>query len=111
MLFIGPLVKYAAFNGRATRAEFWTYSLLQFVVAVILWTLAFAAGIFGWVLLVIWGLATFIPTLAVSWRRLHDTGRSGAWWLLSFVPFGGIVLIIFYLIGSDGDNQYGPAPG
>ena len=54
----------------------------------------------------------FIPGITVAVRRLHDTGRTGWWLLLSFVPFfGPIILLIFYLIDSDpGDNEYGPNP-
>jgi uncharacterized membrane protein YhaH (DUF805 family) len=55
-------------------------------------------------------LAVLLPSLAVLVRRLHDTGRSGWWILISFVPFGGIVLLIFTLMGSDGPNDYGPEP-
>jgi len=57
------------------------------------------------------GLALIIPSLAVTVRRLHDTGRSGWWWLISIVPFGSIVLFVFTVLDSQpGDNQWGPNP-
>jgi uncharacterized membrane protein YhaH (DUF805 family) len=56
-------------------------------------------------------LALIIPSLAVTVRRLHDAGHSGWWWLITFIPFGGIVLLIFALQDSQpGDNQWGPNP-
>ena len=60
----------------------------------------------------LWSLAVFIPSLAVSVRRLHDIGRSGWWLLLSLIPLvGAIILIIWYCTDSQpGANQYGPNP-
>jgi uncharacterized membrane protein YhaH (DUF805 family) len=57
-------------------------------------------------------LATLLPTLAVVIRRLHDTNKSGWWWLITFVPFvGGLVLLMFECLpGDQGPNQYGPDP-
>ena len=60
----------------------------------------------------VFSLATLIPTLAVSVRRLHDTGRSGWWLLLSLIPLiGAIVLLVFFVQDSAaGDNAHGPNP-
>ena len=60
----------------------------------------------------LYSLAVLIPGFAVLFRRLHDTGRSGWWWLLAFIPIiGWIVLIVFCCLDSQpGDNQYGPNP-
>ncbi len=64
------------------------------------------------ILSALFGLAVLIPSLSVSVRRLHDTSRTGWWLLIAFVPLiGAIVLIIFYVMESHGDNEYGPAPG
>ena len=58
-----------------------------------------------------YGLATLVPGLAVSVRRLHDTNKSGWWLLLCLVPFGGLIVLIFECLESDpGDNQFGPNP-
>jgi uncharacterized membrane protein YhaH (DUF805 family) len=65
----------------------------------------------GEILTGVYLLAILVPFLAVTFRRLHDTGRSGVWILLCFVPFGAIFLIIFLATGSDRDtNEYGPDP-
>lgn len=72
-------------------------------------------GTGGWIafgLLMVWALITFIPTLAVSIRRLHDQDKSGWFYLINFVPFvGGIIMIVFYLLeGTRGPNRFGPDP-
>lgn len=119
---------YTNFQGRARRSELWLYNL----VVQILLTLAIFVflGAFLWsyslgdassraavpmivviLLMLIFLLAFLCPSLAVSVRRLHDTGRSGLWMLLAFVPFGS--LVVFYFLILDGDvhpNCYGEDP-
>ena len=52
-----------------------------------------------------------IPNLAVAVRRLHDTGRSGWWLLIGLIPIiGFFVLLYFFVLDSENDNQYGPYP-
>jgi uncharacterized membrane protein YhaH (DUF805 family) len=67
----------------------------------------FLSGILG-----LYGLAVFIPSLAVGVRRLHDTGRSGWWLLISLVPIIGIIVLIVFLVqdSQNGTNQYGENP-
>jgi uncharacterized membrane protein YhaH (DUF805 family) len=72
-------------------------------------------GAGGWIvlsLMMLYTLLTFIPTLAVTIRRLHDTNKSGWFYLLNFVPLvGPIILLVFYLTeGTRGPNEYGPDP-
>jgi uncharacterized membrane protein YhaH (DUF805 family) len=68
------------------------------------------AGLLGFALVAAF-VALLIPSSAVMVRRLHDTGRSGAWWLISFIPFSGIVLLVFTLLrGDPWSNRYGPPP-
>ncbi len=103
--------KYADFSGRARRSEYWFWTLaliLAYIAGVILAAVA-KPFIF---LLVIAYLAVLVPSLAVSVRRLHDTGKSGWFVLFGLVPFvGGIVLLVFTVMDSTpGDNQYGPNP-
>lgn len=111
--------KYATFSGRASRSEYWWWWLVSLVVSGLLQVLALATGgiqtmpdgsatvgngigLFFFVLLVVWGLAVFIPGLALLVRRLHDSNRSGFWVFIVFVPFvGGIVLLVFVLLGSN----------
>ncbi len=109
--FITVLKKYAVFEGRARRKEYWYFILVYVLVAIVLSFLdsAFATrGLLGAVL----GLALLVPTVAVGVRRLHDTDRSGWWVLIGLIPFiGAIVLIIFFVIDSQpGANRFGPNP-
>ena len=105
------LGKYADFSGRARRSEYWFWTLavmLGYVVALIL--VAIAKPFLY--LLVIAYLAILVPSLAVSVRRLHDTGKSGWFILVGLIPLvGGIILLVFMVSDSTpGDNQYGPNP-
>ena len=107
------LRQYASFSGRATRAEYWWFAL--FVIGVVLGVLMMellvagqdaVAFVTGAVFVVLW-----IPSLAASVRRLHDTGRSGWWVLLSYVPFASIVVFVFHLMPSEPfENRWGPPP-
>jgi uncharacterized membrane protein YhaH (DUF805 family) len=110
--------KYADFSGRARRSEYWWFALFTGLAILVLEILFVVLGqassalqaIFG-LLVVIAALAVIVPGLAVGARRLHDTGKSGWWQLLNLVPFGGIVLLVFYVLDSTpGPNQYGPNP-
>ncbi len=108
--YIEVLKKYAVFNGRANRPEYWYFLLFNFLISIVL---AIVDGITGIALLyVIYSLAVLIPSLAVGIRRLHDTDRC-AWWLfIALIPLiGSIILLIFLATeGGYGDNRYGPAP-
>ena len=84
-----------------------------FIVGFIAGLLASATGVGAFMYLgMIYNLAVLIPGLAVFCRRMHDTGRSGWWWLIALIPFvGWIVLLIFCCLDSQpGANQYGPNP-
>lgn len=107
--------QYATFTGRARRSEYWYFTLFNFLVSLAIsllsalilrgeGSLSFLSGI--------WALATFVPSLAVSIRRLHDTGKSGWYCLISLIPLvGTIILIVFLATDSQpGTNQYGPNP-
>ncbi|MEU7036302.1 DUF805 domain-containing protein [Streptomyces sp. NPDC046237] len=109
--YLDVLKKYAVFTGRARRQEFWMYTLfnlIAYVVVVIVDVLLTTAPL----LTGIYALGVFLPTLAVTIRRLHDTGRSGWMILLGLIPLvGAIILIVFYATeGNQTDNAYGPNP-
>ncbi|HET9131136.1 MAG TPA: DUF805 domain-containing protein [Terriglobia bacterium] len=108
------LQKYAQFAGRARRKEYWMFTLFNALIIfafVFLIALLDKAGTIPMLLLGVYCLAIIIPAIAVAFRRLHDTGRSGWWLLLAIVPFGGIVLFVFNVLpGESGDNAYGPDP-
>jgi uncharacterized membrane protein YhaH (DUF805 family) len=106
--------KYAVFSGRSRRKEYWMFQLINLLIAAVLVAGDLASGMrsMGFnALLVLYAFATILPGLAVAVRRLHDINRSGWWLLLSLIPFGGLVLLIFACLDSDpGPNQYGPNP-
>lgn len=99
--------KYATFSGRARRSEYWYFVLFNFIIGLVLGMIPFL----GWVLGIIYSLATVVPSLAVGARRLHDSGKSALLLLLLLIPvIGGIIILVLTLIDSDkGDNQYGPS--
>ena len=113
---------YATFSGRSRRSEYWFVQLFlvltNLAVAVIDLVLMdgdverFLANGGGGIVGLVWILVTIVPALAVLVRRLHDSGKSGWWALLGFVPIvGGIILLVFTVRDSDAhDNNYGPSP-
>jgi uncharacterized membrane protein YhaH (DUF805 family) len=108
--------KYAKFDGRARRSEFWWFVLINVVIGSVLQILAYwsnggLASIF-WLLDLVFVLATFIPGLALAFRRLHDTNKSAWFLLVALIPLVGfIILLVFYFLDSDKtDNDYGPSP-
>jgi uncharacterized membrane protein YhaH (DUF805 family) len=107
--FTNALKKYADFSGRATRQEYWMYILFYIVFYLLL---AMVGGVLGLsILTTVFSLGLLVPTISLAARRLHDTGRTGWWQLLSLVPIvGSIVLIVFLVQDSHDDNPYGPNP-
>ena len=115
--------RYAKFDGRATRSEYWYFILFYFILALIV-TLVDVLVINpmlgltpeqsqqGGILQIIVGLGLLIPTLALTIRRLHDIGKSGWWFLIALIPIiGALVLIYFYIQDSQaGSNLYGENP-
>ena len=103
--------KYATFSGRARRKEYWMFFLINLLIAMAIGIVEAMIGL-GGILGLLYALAMLIPGIAVSVRRLHDTGRSGWWLLIGFIPFiGWIVVLVFMVLDSQpGDNQYGPNP-
>ncbi|MWP49803.1 MULTISPECIES: DUF805 domain-containing protein [unclassified Gilliamella] len=110
---------YTNFNGRARRQEYWMFMLFSFllnialsIVSVILVSISTSlVSVTNIISFVVWA-ALFLPSLAVTVRRLHDTDRSGWWALVALVPFiGAIVLLVFACMDSTpGSNQYGENP-
>jgi uncharacterized membrane protein YhaH (DUF805 family) len=113
--YLAVLKKYAVFVGRARRKEYWYFSLFSFLIAAVLGVIDFSTGMYAHgngLLNSLYSLAILIPGLAVTVRRLHDTGKSGWWILIGFVPLAGaIVLLVFTVEDSQpGENQYGSNP-
>lgn len=134
-----PFKRYADFQGRSRRMEYWMFALFNLIVVTVLMVIAMAMGagmstlsdtsdptaalgmLTGGVGLFIgiYGLAVIIPSIAVAVRRLHDRDMSGWWYLgivvASFIPFVGFVAAIAFLVlmllpGTPGPNRYGPDP-
>lgn len=93
--------KYADFNGRAKRPEYWWFALFLFLLGA-------ATSVVSEGLYIIVSLATLLPSLAVGARRLHDTNRSGWWQLLWIIPVIGWIVVIIFLAeeGESTDNQF-----
>jgi len=115
--YLEVLKKYAVFNGRARREEYWMFFLFNLIITVVLIVIDLLIGTFSpqtgvGLLEGLYSLAVLIPGVAVTVRRLHDTGRTGWWILIALIPFiGGIVLLIFMVLDSQpGTNRYGPNP-
>ncbi|MET7489558.1 DUF805 domain-containing protein [Streptomyces sp. NPDC005538] len=111
--FVEPLRKYAVFSGRARRGEYWTFVLVVYGAYVALAGLGVSAESPALVVaafLVIVG--SLLPAVAVTVRRLHDTDRSGWWFLIGFVPFvGTVVMLVFLCTESEpGENRFGSCP-
>ena len=117
--FINVLKKYATFSGRATRSEYWYFVLIYSITYTILMGIDFAIGTFSKQLMgngsflgflsTAYSLVLFLPSLAVTVRRLHDIGRSGCWIFIRLVPLIGVIwLLILLCTESDNfDNLYG----
>lgn len=105
--------KYATFSGRARRSEYWYFVLLQVIVTAVLNGLysATESAAFS-AILVLFDLALLVPSLAVCWRRLHDIGRSGAYYFFVLIPLVGWILLLVWMCqdSQPGANQYGPNP-
>lgn len=109
--------KYACFNGRASRYEFWIFCLFNVLVASFMFlsgnfTAYIGQGdpVFLWILSGFYSLAVVVPTLAAATRRLHDTGRSGYNMLWMFLPILGCIILLIFMAkaGEPEANSYGP---
>ena len=115
--------RYAKFDGRATRSEYWYFVLFYFIFSIIASAIDMSIinpmlgatpqeASNGGILQVVLALGLLVPSIAVGIRRLHDIGKSGWWLLIGFIPIlGFLVLIYFYVQDSQaGENLYGANP-
>lgn len=111
--------KYVTFSGRARRSEFWFWALFAFLVGVVAsiidtvlgTTTSTGVGLISSIA----SLGLLLPGLAVSWRRMHDIGRTGLWALSPLIPIAGFVFLIIFIVwacqdSQPGTNQHGPNP-
>ncbi len=111
--------KYTDFSGRARRSEYWYFTLFNSLIVLALYipviALIAAQSSYYFVPLIIitlFSLAVVLPSIAVAVRRLHDTGRSGWFYLVGLIPLvGGVILLVFLIADSQpGTNSWGPNP-
>jgi uncharacterized membrane protein YhaH (DUF805 family) len=106
------------FSGRSRRKEYWYFHLVNAVVMIFLGLFAVAfsdqnkPALIAFGLMFTYAFVVFVPSIAVTIRRLHDIGKSGWWYCIAFVPFiGGLILLVLTLLDSEPDrNEYGPNP-
>ena len=99
---------YANFNGRASRQEYWMFTLFNIIFVVVAMVVDGVLGL-GFIIYMLYMLAVLIPGIAVFVRRMHDIGKSGWWFFISLIPLiGGIwLLVLLATDGSSEDNNYG----
>jgi uncharacterized membrane protein YhaH (DUF805 family) len=115
--YLMVLKKYVTFGGRARRKEYWMFSLFNIIFTIAAMTMDNLLGInfnpskYG-PIYCLYGIAVFLPSLAVSVRRLHDAGKSGWYLFMALIPIAGAILILVKLCtdGITGQNKYGPNP-
>ena len=116
-LYVDVYKKGLDFRGRSTRKEYWCFYLINMLIYIILNIVDIVLGVYSFeagigLLSLIFILVVLIPSLAVTFRRLHDIGRSGWWFLINLIPLiGPIIFLIFMLLDSQEDeNKYGLNP-
>ncbi len=115
--------QYVTFSGRASRSEYWYFTLFIILVEIVVQILAALGRLSGSpgmmmagaglsILLALFMLAIFLPGLAVIVRRLHDIDRSGWWYLIGLVPLVGVILLLVWFCsrGTNGPNRFGADP-
>ena len=114
--YLKVINSYFDFKGRSRRMEYWMFVLINSIISVFcilldsmlgtVWSIGYGPIYIGY------GLAVFVPGLAVAIRRLHDIGKSGWYYLLVIIPIIGPIwlIILFVTEGEQGDNKYGPNP-
>jgi uncharacterized membrane protein YhaH (DUF805 family) len=101
---------YATFSGRASRSEYWFFTLYHTLLVTLCFVLI-PTGV-GITLLWLSAIGNFLPALSVLVRRLHDTDRSGWWYWIALVPFVGAILLLVWFCtrGTEGGNRFGGDP-
>jgi len=104
--YLKALRAYTDFEGRSRRKEYWTFTLVNFVISMLLSGLGL--GMLG----LLFGIVILLPGIAVGVRRLHDIGKSGLWLLVGFIPVVGLIVLIYFFIqdSEPGANMYGVNP-
>lgn len=115
--FLLALKNYATFTGRSQRSEYWYFVLFYLVIYIGLSLLDGLLGTYSGkaeigLLSALFAIATLLPSIAVTARRLHDIGKSGWWQLIAFIPLIGALLLLVWLArdSESAGNSHGPNP-
>ncbi len=115
--FIRAYKNYANFEGRDTRKQYWMFYLFYtifYILCAVVDGVFYVNGLVGedGILTILFSLVSFLPSIAIATRRLHDIGKSGWWQLILLIPLIGILVLIYFTSkeGMHEDNQYGPSP-
>jgi uncharacterized membrane protein YhaH (DUF805 family) len=112
--YLDTMLRYFEFSGRTSRGQYWIYQLVMFVLVLIaigidVWSYKAMPGANVGLFTIFAVIIHVIPSLTISIRRLHDIGKSGWWYLISYLPFGGFLLLVWSFYASEpGTNEYGP---
>ena len=107
--FLRAYKNYANFSGRDTRQQYWMFYLFYMIASILLGFIDGFVGLNG-MIAGIFALATFIPSIAIATRRLHDINKSGWWQLIMLIPIIGFIVLLVFLAskGTPGENKFGP---
>ncbi len=115
--YLEVLKKYAVFSGRSRRKEYWYFVLFNLIISILLAIVDSVLGTFipqigMGIIGGLYALAVFIPSIAVSIRRLHDRDRSGWWLLIGLIPLIGLIVLLVFMLqnSTPGQNRYGANP-
>lgn len=112
-VYLSAIKKYAVFKGRTSRRDYWIFTLIHFLISFIM---LMTFSVFGLeylsILFVLYILFSFLPTIAITVRRLHDIGKSGYFILVLLIPYIGIfwIFLLTIISGNEGENKYGYDP-
>jgi uncharacterized membrane protein YhaH (DUF805 family) len=115
--YLKVLKNYFGFSGRARRKEYWMFTLFNIIFSIVAVILDVILGIglegagYGFIY-ILYTLAVLFPSFAVTWRRLHDIGKSGWWIFINIIPLIGAIWFLILLVSDStpGPNKYGPNP-
>lgn len=109
---LGP--NYCKFTSRASRSEYWWFSLFTFLISLVFSFLSLITKQATVVTIAMYAVSLYLllPGLGLFFRRMHDTGRSGWWWLIGLIPLVGEIILLIFLVqpSQESENQYGPEP-
>jgi uncharacterized membrane protein YhaH (DUF805 family) len=111
--FLDPIKhQYVDFSGRATRQQYWMFTLFNIIISIGVTIVGGVLGLDG-LLSSAFSLAVLLPSIAIGARRLHDIDKSGWWLLVAFIPLIGVFVLLYWFIKETGKevNQYGEPAG